>query len=584
MLKGMWGTRALSGALTLLAAALASCSDCNCAPPPVVVPDTTGPSVASTTPACRSATATTTGNIAIVFSEPMDASTLVAANLRVLGPGGTAVPGTITYSGVTATFDPADDLSPGTSYRIEVDEGATDAAGNPLDPIFGCSFTTAKPADATPPTISATDPACAATAVATNRNVAITFSEAMDPATITGTSVRLVGGSGNIAGTVSYSGRTALFTPAAALPESSSFTIDVTTAVEDTSGNALAAPFSCSFTTGTTTDTTPPSVSAVDPNCAATAVAVNSAVIISFSETMDPATLAAAIRVRDPAGVAVPGTIESSGQMAWFTPERDLERSTTYTVSVSAAAEDLAGNALSPVFSCSFTTGTTADQTPPTVSARTPECDAVSVAPNTRISIGFSKPMVPSTVTTDSFTVVSGGTPTAGSVGCDSCFNATFTPSARLVPSTQYTVTLREGIRDISGNDLGGDSVCVFTTGTTDDDTAPTLASTTPAASATGVCRRPTLSVVLDEPLDPLTLTGASFRLVGPGATAIAGTVSYDLATRTARFVPNADLADNTEFTASLSPAVQDLAGNALGAGAAAPNPWTFTTGSVACP
>jgi len=56
-----------------------------------------------------------------------------------------------------------------------------------------------------------------------------------------------------IAGTVSVSGNTATFTPLARLAGSTEYTATITTAVQDTAGNALAANFSWKFTTATPT-------------------------------------------------------------------------------------------------------------------------------------------------------------------------------------------------------------------------------------------------------------------------------------------------------------------------------------------
>ncbi|HXJ57139.1 MAG TPA: ice-binding family protein, partial [Verrucomicrobiae bacterium] len=73
------------------------------------------------------------------------------------------------------------------------------------------------PADTTAPTVSSTDPANAATAVAINKRIAATFSEAMDPATISAANFTLRQGATPVAGTVTYVGTTATFAPASAL-------------------------------------------------------------------------------------------------------------------------------------------------------------------------------------------------------------------------------------------------------------------------------------------------------------------------------------------------------------------------------
>ena len=74
----------------------------------------------------------------------------------------------------------------------------------------------------------------------------------MDDATIT-TDTFLVSGSGNIAGTVSYSGTTATFTPTASLGYGKTYTATITTGARDLAGNACEADYTWSFTTASET-------------------------------------------------------------------------------------------------------------------------------------------------------------------------------------------------------------------------------------------------------------------------------------------------------------------------------------------
>jgi hypothetical protein len=63
-----------------------------------------------------------------------------------------------------------------------------------------------------------------------------------------------------------------------------------------------------------------------------------------------------------------------------------------------------------------------------------------------------------------------------------------------------------------------------------------------------------------------------------PG-TLIDGTVTYDAPTKIASFNPTGNLAPSTPYTATITTAAKDLAGNAL----AANKVWTFTTGTTMC-
>ncbi|MDD1755571.1 MAG: fibronectin type III domain-containing protein, partial [Methanomassiliicoccales archaeon] len=106
----------------------------------------------------------------------------------------------------------------------------------------------------------------------------------------------------------------------------------------------------------TSTDTFAPHVSGVAPANGATSVSVASQVRVTFNETMDQASAQAAFGLVSGTSVSGSFSWEDSGKILVFTPSQLLRYSTTYTVQVSTAAKDLAGNYLSPAFSSGFTT------------------------------------------------------------------------------------------------------------------------------------------------------------------------------------------------------------------------------------
>ena len=106
--------------------------------------------------------------------------------------------------------------------------------------------------DTIAPTILSVTPADMATGVPINANVTTTFSEAMDPKTITAMSFELKQGATPVPGAVTYAGTVATMDPVANLAANTSFTATVTTAVTDKAGNALAVKKTWSFKTGAT--------------------------------------------------------------------------------------------------------------------------------------------------------------------------------------------------------------------------------------------------------------------------------------------------------------------------------------------
>ena len=116
-------------------------------------------------------------------------------------------------------------------------------------------FSTTSGPDTTPPTVTAVTPLTGATGVSVGANVVATFSEQMNPATITTTTVELRNASSALVpATVSYNSlnRTATLDPSGPLANLTAYTATVkggAAGVKDVAGNPLAADVTWSFTT-----------------------------------------------------------------------------------------------------------------------------------------------------------------------------------------------------------------------------------------------------------------------------------------------------------------------------------------------
>ena len=312
------------------------------------------------------------------------AATLSSASFTLFNTTlGTPVAGTVSYSATarTAIFTPSAPatLAPDTRFTATITTAATDLAGNALAANAAWSFTTAALPDTSRPSVVSTVPLSNASAVATNSRLTASFSEGMNPSSISSSSFTLVNSSmgTSVAGSVSYSvaSRTATFTPAngALLAGSSSFTARISTAVTDLAGNALAGNTALAsgagdhvwtFATAALTDATAPEVMGVSPLDGSTAVCRGSAVSASFSEAMDPDTLGSNSFTVSDNGTAVAGSVSYNAQnrIASFAPADAAgfaaNRQFVATVrSGSAGAKDVAGNALATDRVWRFTTG-----------------------------------------------------------------------------------------------------------------------------------------------------------------------------------------------------------------------------------
>jgi hypothetical protein len=243
---------------------------------------------------------------------------------------------------------------------------------------------------------------------------------------------------------VSYVGITATFTPSSNLPPSTTFTATITTGAKDIAGNALASVYTWSFMTGTTLDTTPPTVVSTSPANLAINVSIRKRVTATFSKAMDPTTINAATFTLQQGVTQIPGTVSyvAAGTTGTFIPASDLALSTKYTATITTGAEDSAGNALASNYTWSFTTSA-CGQAPVALGAAD---DFAVLAGSTVTSTG------PTSVTGD--LGVSPGTAVTG-----------FPPGTIVGVEHAGDPTAAQGIADLTTayNDAAGRTLCAIT-------------------------------------------------------------------------------------------------------------------------
>ena len=196
--------------------------------------------------------------VAATFPQAMNPATINPATFKLTGPGVTPVAGTITHDvpNQMFVFTPTSTLALNTAFTATITTGAQDVSGNALASNFVWTFTTSAAAcvPPPPPTVISVSPPDAALGICPDVVVTATFDEAMNPATITTTTLKLAGpGVTPVTGAVALdvTGRIASFTPASDLALSTIYTGTVTTGAQDLIGNGLASDFVWSFTTAT---------------------------------------------------------------------------------------------------------------------------------------------------------------------------------------------------------------------------------------------------------------------------------------------------------------------------------------------
>ncbi|MBJ6749003.1 Ig-like domain-containing protein [Geomonas anaerohicana] len=286
-----------------------------------------------------------------------------------------------------------------TTYTVTIDYRVKNKNGTQMGSSsaynYSWSFTTkAKPyTDTTPPTVTSTFPASSATDVPLAADVSITFSEVMDPVSITTSSIRV--NNGAVSGTVSLdsSGKVATFHPGAGFSSDTPYTVTVSTSVRDSAGNALAMDYTFSFRT-LKFDNIAPTVTAASPLSGATNVSVATTISVTFSEAINASTISTSSFTVG--GVSGTVSYNPATWVATFTPSAPLANSTTYTVSLGTAIQDLSGNALAGTRTWSFTTEATTPPPSPNEYCQIPPyvtTDGTGIKPNLLLIVDNSGSM-----------------------------------------------------------------------------------------------------------------------------------------------------------------------------------------------
>lgn len=474
--------------------------------------------------------------------------------------------------GHTLTFTPAQPLKVGTSYDLVV-SSARDLAGNStyVRQSFQTGFAQADP----PPSIISSTPAAGATSVDPFAPIEIGFSEAIDPATLTASNVRLLDGATVLPSTLQLSlngSNTVRIFPSDPLPLGRTLTLDVRI-VEDWLGTPMSAPFVVPFTTLASLDTTNPTyfwnLSDLGSyvNQGGAGVFRNIRAKVTFSERINPATVRADTIYYVANGSPWPSVVQldSGGRLVTLAPATPLPAGAEVTLGVTSAVTDLAGNPAETTGSVGvFRTGQEIDDTtPPHAISVLPPNGATGVLISTTPHLVLNEPLDPEF-------------PMRGRLldpqGADVLLKTTY---PRLQPSTAYHFVADNG-RDYAGNLMTPWS-STFTTGPTTalDSTKPLAIASNPAPESVGASVTPTITVDFDEPV-VLYYAAMQAEVSGYPQAPIRFFMSPDGLRLTV--VPRDPLLVNTRYDVSFL--ASDLAGNKVNPNAPIGDYFRFTTGT----
>ena len=490
--------------------------------------------------------------IQIEYNQPLLASTINSTNVVLYQYStGTYLTPTLSLSsnGQVIIIAPTSNLVAGSQYFAYVSYGGnvTNTDGVAVQ-AYELDFTAGTATDTVAPTITTVAPPNSAINIGTNASVAVDFNKAINPVSVTGSSIQLSGGSvteapSSISFTTDY--KRTIITPQAPLPSSTSMAIAIS-GVTSEAGVAVASQ-TTHFTTMAGADFVAPYV--VNPSVqSGQTVGTNATFAMQFDEPIDPGSVNPGgvntdVFVYDyDLGTHVTTTISFSADLTtvFLKPAANLTASDEFEM-CSYYMTDLSGNPQQN-FCVSFYTGTGTQTTGPVVQQVSPPSGSTSVPINAPVAILFSE-----AIDADSLagvTLKQGSTvvPTTTSL-YDGDKGVQLLPLVPLAPSTTYTINVT-GVLDITGNAQSAFSAVSFTTGTGTDLVQPTFVSSNITQGETNVPVNTTVQVVFSEAMDPAYFDpNNSFELYDAATSAVVpATITFSANYTTATLQPKSNL------------------------------------------
>ncbi len=469
--------------------------------------DLTAPVVLLTTPPSGSTGIGPDNPVVVTFSKSMNPGTLT--NNVAIYNGSTLYTSGFNLSGDATTVSFYSGAMPyGTTFTVVVSPGVTDLAGNHLAAEFRSSFTTAPQPLVTRPSVTSIRPGNGATGVATNASITFFTTAPMKASTVNAASVHVSQNgvllNGGIA--IASDNQAITFTPASNFAPGSQVEMWFTSAATDASGNALY-DYYAHFMVAPDLSTVPLTIS--NRTCSFCGAPVNSTIEVVFSKPVNPATITSGtFFVKDSSNVTpINGVISlfNNNRGIRFVPNT-FQAVNNYTyVYLTSSIQDtdglsFAGSNSSPNFY--FYSYTTADNTPPVVSALAPTGGATGIGSNALVSVTFSENVDALTLDPANVTLTGPGGNVPVSLSYSSGnYIMTITPQAPL-PSGLVTLQL-SGVYDLAGNALSPSPfTSSFTVANAPDYNPPSVVQTSWVDGQSNVPVTSSFSIVFNKPVD----------------------------------------------------------------------------------
>jgi hypothetical protein len=267
--------------------------------------DTTPPVITTVTPTNGSAGMGPSTLVSLTFSKPLNPATVIVNNFALFS-GGTRLPTTISASQDFQTVTLAAAIPPGATISVTATHDVQDLAGNALADFIS-TFTSAPTPDLQSPTIVGQRPGFGNSGVPVTAPIVLFAGKTLNPGTVTSEALIVAQNGQPVTGTITLSGnnQSIQFAPAAPYAAGSTIQIFLSSAVTDSSGNAMVASQG-SFTAAPDLTGVVPTATTFIPSRYSTGVSLNPVIEIQFSKPLDPTTLSANVSLVNQQSATVP--------------------------------------------------------------------------------------------------------------------------------------------------------------------------------------------------------------------------------------------------------------------------------------
>ena|GEM_PF-5320707 len=496
----------------------------------------------------------------IVFSRPMDTSTINSTNIQLMN-GSTPVTAAVALSGsYKAVITPTSPVLNNTAYSIIINTTVKDTVGNALASQFITSFTTG---DDIKPVFSSLYPPDNATDVPLGVQPCIVFSDAMSSATVNAATIKLMEDNTSIPATVALYGKnTAIIIPKTSLDDNTTYTMVVTTGIKDSIGNPLTSGSTTSFTTESPDMTV---VLSQFPAENATGVSLEVQPYVVFSNALNSSTVNSTNiqLLKGTTKIAATTTLCGNNTVV-IIPKSRLDWSTTYHIVVNTSLKDSNGNQLPSVYGSATASSFTTAQNIPEVISQFPLNSATEIPIDVEPCVVFSNQMDENTINSTNIQLFSGDDNVTVTVALSGTRTAVITPLYPLDRSTDYHIVVGTGVKDIDGNTMtgtyGSDSSSVFSTVALGS--ASSVLFHYPGDNATDVPIDVQPCIVFSQPMSYPTINTTNIKVLD-GLTPVTAKITL-YGKNTVIIIPSTTLSINKEYSINIGIGVKDAEGNAM--------------------